>query len=82
MNENVFIPKVEALKTHEFMVILVDLVTDSYEVLTFTVEAYGPMDAYTLVLHRAWNIIKTTEGYENKIIRHITMDIDNYRKGD
>lgn len=81
MNENVFIPKVEALKTHEFMILLVDTITDSYEIITFNVEAYGPMDAYTLALHRAWRIIKTTEGYENKIIRSIMMDIDNYKKG-
>lgn len=81
MNENAFIPKIEALKTHEFTVILVDLITDSHEVITFNVEAYGPMDAYTLALHRAWRIIKMTEGYENKIIRHIMMDIDIYKKG-
>ncbi len=81
MNENIFIPKAEALKTHEFMVILVDTITDSYEVITFNVEAYGPMDAYNLALHRAWSIIKTTEGYENKIIRSIMMDIENYKKG-
>lgn len=81
MCDNIFIPKVEALKTHEFMVMLVDLVTDSYEILTFNVEAYGPMDAYNLALHRAWSIIKTTEGYENKIIRSIMMGIENYKKG-
>lgn len=82
MNEKSIYSEVETLKTYEFMVILVDLITDSYEVLTFTVEAFEPMGAYTLAIHRVWNIIKTTEGYENKIIRHITMDIDNYKKGE